>query len=64
MIKKCIEQECVLGPEKPYISAIRAVMYLSNQIRPEISVAVSLLAQQSVKPTIRLWNGVKRIFKY
>ncbi|GJZ86735.1 putative copia-like polyprotein [Tanacetum coccineum] len=41
----CEEDEDVLGPEVPYLSAIEALMYLKNYTRPDISFAVNLLAR-------------------
>jgi hypothetical protein len=38
------EGEEILGPHYPYLSAIRALMYLANCTRPDISFAVNLLA--------------------
>ncbi|GKB85450.1 hypothetical protein Tco_0957722 [Tanacetum coccineum] len=39
------EDEDALGPEVPYLSAIGALMYLTNCTRPDISFAVNLLAR-------------------
>ncbi|CAM6102190.1 unnamed protein product [Calypogeia fissa] len=39
-------------------------MYLANQTRPDIAFSVNLLARHSSQPTIRHWNGLKRIFRY
>lgn len=39
-------------------------MYLANHTRPDIAFSVNLLARHSSQPTIRHWNGVKRIFRY
>jgi hypothetical protein len=64
MFKRRMQHQLILGPEKPYLSAIGALMYLANQTRPEISFAVSLLAQHSAQPTIKHSNGIKRIFRY
>ncbi|CAM6123709.1 unnamed protein product [Calypogeia fissa] len=64
IFRKREEQEPLLGSEKPYLSAIRALLFLSNQTRPDITFAVSLLARHSSQPTIRHWNGLKRIFCY
>lgn len=56
--------EELLGPEVPYLSAIGALMYLANYTRPDISFAVNLLARYSSSPTRRHWNGVKHILRY
>ena len=47
------ENEELLGPEVPYLSAIGALMYLANNTRPDISFAVNLLARFSSSPTRR-----------
>lgn len=39
-------------------------MYLSNNTRPYITVAVSILNPKVSCPTQRDWNKVKKIFKY
>jgi hypothetical protein len=46
------------------LSAIRALMYLANYTRPDISFYVNLLARYSSSPTRRHWNRVKHIFRY
>ncbi|CAM8926278.1 unnamed protein product [Rhodiola kirilowii] len=56
--------EEILGPEVPYLSAIGALMYLVNNTRPDISFAVNLLARYSSSPTKRQWSGVKHILRY
>ncbi|KAJ9552295.1 hypothetical protein OSB04_016340 [Centaurea solstitialis] len=43
--RPCEENEEVLGPEVPYLSAIGALRYLTNCTRPDISFAVNLLAR-------------------
>ena len=58
------DHEPILGPETPYLSAIKALMYLANQTRLDISFAINLLARHSAAPTIRHWNGVKHIMRY
>lgn len=64
MFKKRQEFEEVLGSEKPYLSGFGTLMYLANPTRPDIAFAVNLLARHSSEPTIRHWNGIKRIFRY
>ena len=58
------ENEEILGPETPYLSAIGALMYLANCTRPDISFAINLLARFSSSPTRRHWNGIKHVFRY
>lgn len=58
------ENEELLGPEVPYMSAIGALMYLAQCTRPDISFSVNLLARYSSAPTKRHWIGVKHIFRY
>ncbi|KAD7477833.1 hypothetical protein E3N88_00969 [Mikania micrantha] len=62
--RPCEDGEEVLGSEVPYLSAIGALMYLTNCTRPDISFAVNLLARFSSAPTKRHWNGIKHIFRY
>jgi hypothetical protein len=57
-------EEELLGPEVPYLSAIGALMYLAGHTRPDISFAVNLLARYSSSPTRRHWNGIKHILRY
>ncbi|GJY38765.1 retrovirus-related pol polyprotein from transposon TNT 1-94 [Tanacetum coccineum] len=52
----CEEDEDVLGLEVPYLSAIGALMYLTNCTRPDISFAFNLSARFSSSPTKRHWN--------
>ena len=58
------DDEETLGFEVPYFSAIGALMYLANYIRPDIAFAVNLLARFSSAPTRRHWNGIKHILRY
>ncbi|GJR21466.1 retrovirus-related pol polyprotein from transposon TNT 1-94 [Tanacetum coccineum] len=51
--RPCEDDEEVLGPEVPYLSAIGALMYLTNCTRPDISFAVNLLARFSSSPIKR-----------
>lgn len=58
------ENEDVLGPEVPYLSAIGALMYLANNTRPDIAFSVNLLARFSNAPTKRHWKGVRHLLRY
>ena len=58
------ENEESLGLKVPYLSAIGALMYFANCIRPDITFSVNLLARYSSAPTKRHWNGVKHILRY
>ena len=58
------DDEEVLGPEIPYLSAIRVLMYLANCTRPYNAFAVKLLARYSTAPTRRHWAGIKTILRY
>ena len=57
-------EEEILEPEVPYLSAIGTLLYLAQCTRPDISFAVNLLARYNNAPTSRHWNGVKDIFRY
>ncbi|XP_070681777.1 secreted RxLR effector protein 161-like [Malus domestica] len=58
------DEEEILQPEVPYLSAIGALLYLAQCTRPNISFAIHLLVGHSNVPTRRHWNGVKDIFRY
>ncbi|XP_059645982.1 secreted RxLR effector protein 161-like [Cornus florida] len=58
------DDEELLGPEVPYLSAISALLYLTNCTRSDIIVPVNLLARYSSAPTHRHWNGIKHILRY
>ena len=58
------ENEKLLGPEIPYLSAIGALMYLANCTRPDIAFSVNLLARYISAPTLRHWNEVKHLLRY
>ena len=53
------EEEEILGPYVPYLSAVGALMYLANSTWLDIAFAVNLLARHSAEPTKRHWVGVK-----
>ncbi|XP_050896776.1 secreted RxLR effector protein 161-like [Lathyrus oleraceus] len=56
--------EELLGPKVPYLSAIGALIYLANYTRPDISFVVNLLVRYNFSPTLRYLNGVKHILCY
>ena len=58
------ENEELLSPEVPYLSAIGALMYLANYTQPDIDFSVNLLARYNSAPTKRHWNGIKYILRY
>jgi hypothetical protein len=58
------EEEEILGPHVPYLSAVGALMYLGNSTRSDIAFAVNLLTRHSAKPTKRHCVGVKTILRY
>ncbi|XP_062020886.1 secreted RxLR effector protein 161-like [Rosa rugosa] len=58
------DDEIILGPEVPYLSAIGALLFLAQCTRPDIGFAVSVLARYSSAPTSRHWKGVKDILRY
>ena len=56
--------EDVLEAEVPYLSAIGALLYLTQCTRPDISFSVNLLAKHSSAPMQRHWTDIKTIFRY
>jgi hypothetical protein len=48
----------------PYREAIGSLLYLAVRTRPEIAVAVSVLAKHVQEPRPCHWEGVKRVFRY
>jgi hypothetical protein len=55
------EGEDVLGAEYPYLSVIRALMYLANNTRPDTAFAINCLVRHSAAPIIHHWNDIKNI---
>ncbi|GJZ41201.1 hypothetical protein Tco_0588087 [Tanacetum coccineum] len=55
------DDEEILGPEVPYLSAIRALLFLVSHTRLDISFPLN---QNSSCPTRIHWSGVKQIFRY
>ena len=58
------ENEKLLGPEVPYLSAIGALMYLATCTRPDIAFSVNLLVRYSSAPTRIHWKGIQHILRY
>ncbi|KAM2233293.1 hypothetical protein EV2_012215 [Malus domestica] len=58
------DDELVLGPKVPYLSAIGVLLYLAQYTRPDIAFSVNLLARYNSAPTIRHWKGVKDVLRY
>jgi hypothetical protein len=57
------DDEKSMGPKFPYLTAIGALMYLTNCSRLDILFVVSSLARQSANPTRRHWASVKTILR-
>jgi len=49
----CEDNEDIICPEVPYMSAIGGPMYLANCTRPDIVFATNLLAKYNSSPTRR-----------
>jgi hypothetical protein len=47
--------------DKPYREALGALRYLSVATQPDITYAVSVLAQFSQDPGVTHWNAVKHV---
>ncbi|KAM2697752.1 hypothetical protein EV1_036845 [Malus domestica] len=58
------DNDLVLGPKVPYLSAMGALLYLAQCTRPDIAFSVNLLARYNSAPTIRHWKGVKDVLRY
>ena len=58
------ENEALLGPNVPYLSAIGALLYLAQCTRLDIAFLVNFLSRFSSAPTRRHWNDVKHILRY
>jgi hypothetical protein len=55
------EGEEVLRQEYSYLSFIGALIYLTNNIKPNIVFAVNYLVRHNTTPIIRHWNNMKNI---
>jgi hypothetical protein len=49
---------------KPYVSAVGALMYLAIATRPDITHAVSVLCRFMSKPSPAHWKAAKHLFRY
>jgi hypothetical protein len=58
------DDEETLGLEVSYLSAIGALMYLTNCTWPDIAFPVNFLARYSFAPTRRHWNENKHVLCY
>ena len=58
------ENEELLGPKVPYLSAIGALMYLTNCIRQNITFLITLLTRYNSALTRRHCSGIKHILRY
>jgi hypothetical protein len=58
------EGEEVLVAGYPYLSAIGALMYLTNNTRSDIGFMVNYLIRHSASPIMRHWNDIKNILRY
>ena len=53
------ENEKLLDPKIPYLSAIGVLIYFTNCFRPNIAFYVNLLTRYNSALTKRHWNGFK-----
>ena len=60
----CENAEKLLGLEVPYLSTIRALLYLANCTRLDIAFSINLLARYISVPTQRHLNDIKHILRY
>jgi hypothetical protein len=56
--------EDVLGQEYPHLSAISALIYLTNNTRPHIALAMNCLRRHSTTLIMHHWNDIKNILRY
>jgi hypothetical protein len=50
--------------DKPYVSAVGALMYLAIAMRPDITHAVGVLCRFMSKPGPAHWKAAKHLFRY
>lgn len=63
-VKDISQEEEEMMKTIPYKSAVGALMYLAITSRPDISYAVSMMAQYNSMPRENHWSCVKRILRY
>ena len=56
--RPCKDYEEIVGPEVPYLSTIRALIYLANCTRLDITFVVNLLERFGSSPTRRHLNEI------
>jgi hypothetical protein len=57
------EGEEVLGVEYSYLCVIGALLYLANNIRPDIAFVVNCLVRHSATPIMQHWNDIKNVLR-
>ena len=50
--------------QQTYQAVVSSLLYLSTKTRPDITYAVSSVAQFCARPTKKHWTAVKRILRY
>ncbi|XP_075162979.1 uncharacterized protein LOC142235602 [Haematobia irritans] len=63
-IKNSVENSEIMDSNDLYRRAIGSVLFLSNNTRPDITVATSILSRKVSCPTKSDWNEVKRLLRY
>ena len=63
-VKDLLEDSELLPNNQRYMEAVGSLIYLATNTRPDISYAVSKVAEKMANPTKSDWNNVKRIFRY
>jgi hypothetical protein len=58
------EEGEVFGQEYVYLSDIGALMYLTNNTRPDIAFTMNSLVRHIATPKMRHWNVIKNVLRY
>ena len=56
------DDEEILGPKVPYLSAIGALLYLTNCTPTKYFICRQSVIRFSTSPTQRHWKGIKQVF--